>query len=271
MSRIEKTFTNIKQQNRAALIAYITAGDPDLGITKKLVLSLAESGADIIELGIPFSDPLADGPTIQRASQRALAKKARLVDIIGLVEELRKQTEIPLVFMTYYNPILQYGINKFAQDAAKVGLDGVIVPDLPPEEAKELIVAARKEDIDTIFLLAPTSTPSRINSVAGSCKGFVYYVSLTGVTGARAKVATDVSASIKKIKRATDKPVAVGFGISNPTQVQQVVNWGADGVIVGSAIVNLIEQNLGKKDLVSKVAKFVKKLAKGTKKVVASR
>lgn len=265
MSRIKQQFENVKKENRAALIAYITAGDPDLGITKKLVLALAESRADIIELGIPFSDPLADGPTIQKASQRALAKGTRLVDIIALVKELRKQTEIPLVFMTYYNPILQYGIKKFVQDAVKAGLDGIIVPDLPPEEASGLISAARKIGLDTIFLLAPTSTPNRIKSVAESCKGFVYYVSLTGVTGARAKVATDVAASIKKIKRATNKPVAVGFGISNPAQVQQVVNWGADGVIVGSAIVSLIEQNIGKTDLVSKVAKFVSELAKGTK------
>ena len=265
MSRIEKTFVKVKQENRAALIAYITAGDPDIGTSKKLVLALAESGTDIIELGIPFSDPLADGPTIQKASQRALAKGTRLLDIIALVKELRKQTQIPLVFMSYYNPILQYGIKKFAQDAVNAGLDGVIVPDLPPEEAGELITVARKTGLDTIFLLAPTSTQSRIKLVAESSKGFVYYVSLTGVTGARAKVATDVSASIKKIKRATDKPIAVGFGISTPAQVRQVVNWGADGVIVGSAIVNLIEQNIGKKDLVNKVAQFVSKLAKGTK------
>jgi tryptophan synthase alpha chain len=265
MSRIKQQFEKVKQENRAALIAYMTAGDPDLGTTKKLVLALANSGADIIELGIPFSDPLADGPTIQKASQRALVKGTRLIDIIAIVKELRKQTEIPLVFMTYYNPVLQYGIKKFAQGAVKAGLDGVIVPDLPPEEAGELSHEARKTGLDTIFLLAPTSTPDRIKLVAESCKGFVYYVSLTGVTGARTNIATDVAASIKKIKRATDKPVAIGFGISNPAQVQQVVDWGADGVIVGSAIVNLIEQNIGKKDLVKTVAKFVGELATGVK------
>jgi tryptophan synthase alpha chain len=265
MSRIRQEFDKVKQENRAALIAYITAGDPDLETTKKLVLALAESGADIIELGIPFSDPLADGPTIQKASQRALAKGTRLIDVIVLVKELREKTQIPLVFMSYYNPVLQYGIKKFAQDAVISGLDGVIIPDLPPEEAKELILATRRVGLDTIFLLAPTSTQDRIKLVAESCQGFVYYVSLTGVTGARTKIATDVAASIRKIKRATNKPVAVGFGISNTAQVRQVVNWGADGAIVGSAIVNLIEQNIGKKDLVNTVAKFVKELAKGTK------
>jgi len=263
MNRIRKTFEKIGKENRSALIAYITAGDPDFGTTKKLVLALEESGADIIELGIPFSDPIADGPMIQKASQRALEKGTRLKDVITLVKELRKQTEIPLVFMTYYNPVLQYGISKFVQDAVHAGLDGVIVPDLPPEEAQDLITAARKTGLDTIFLLAPTSTAKRIKLVAENSSGFVYYVSLTGVTGARKQVATDVAASIKKIKRFTDKPVAIGFGISNAAQVRQVVNGGADGVIVGSAIVNLIEQNLGKKDLVNKVAKFVKKLSKG--------
>ncbi|MDI6783220.1 MAG: tryptophan synthase subunit alpha [bacterium] len=265
MSRIQNVFYNLNKQNRAALIAYITAGDPDLKTTKTLVLTLAKSGADIIELGIPFSDPIADGPTIQKASQRALAKGTRLQDVIALVKELRKETDIPLVFMSYYNPILQYGIKKFTQDAINAGVDGIIVPDLPPEEAGELISAARKTGLDTIFLLAPTSTQARIKLVADRCSGFVYYVSLTGVTGARTKIATDVAASIKKIKRLTDKPVAVGFGISNAAQVRQVVNWGADGVIVGSAIVNLIEQNIGKKDLVNKVAKFVKELSTGTK------
>jgi tryptophan synthase alpha chain len=265
MSRINEIFINLEKNERSALVAYITAGDPELETTKKLVLALAGSGADIIELGIPFSDPIADGPTIQKASQRALEKGTRLKDVIALVKDLRKLTQIPLVFMSYYNPILQYGIQKFTQDAVAVGLDGVIVPDLPPEEARELIPAARRTGLDTIFLLAPTSTQDRIKLVADSCSGFVYYVSLTGVTGARTKIATDVAASIKKIKRITDKPVAVGFGISTAAQVRQVVNWGADGVIVGSAIVNLIEQNIGKKDLVNKVAKFVKELAKGTK------
>ncbi|MCX7918534.1 MAG: tryptophan synthase subunit alpha [bacterium] len=265
MSRIQHKFEITKQENRAALIAYITAGDPDLGTTEKLVLALAESGADIIELGIPFSDPIADGPTIQKASQRALARGTQLRNVIALVKELRNQTQIPLVFMSYYNPILQYGIEKFAQDGVNAGLDGVIVPDLPPEEANELIQASRKTGLDTIFLLAPTSTPARIKLVAKSSSGFVYYVSLTGVTGVRKQVATDIAASIRKIKRLTDKPVAVGFGISNPAQVRQIVNWGADGVIVGSAIVNLIEQNIGKQDLVHQVAKFVKRLAQGTK------
>jgi tryptophan synthase alpha chain len=265
MSRIQVLFKTLKQEKRTALIAYITAGDPDLATTKKLVPAIVEAGADLVELGIPFSDPIADGPTIQRASQRSLAKGTRLVDVIALTKELRKETNVPLAFMTYYNPILQYGVTKFAKDAVKAGVDGVIVPDLPPEEAAELIAAARKTGLDTIFLLAPTSTAARIKLVAKSSTGFVYYVSLTGVTGARKQVATDVAASIKRIKKITDKPVAVGFGISNAQQVRQVVNWGADGVIVGSAIVNLIEQNLGKKDLVSKVAKFVKQLANGVK------
>ncbi len=263
MSRITQLFKNLRQENRAALITYICAGDPDLETTEALVYKLEESGADLIELGIPFSDPIADGPTIQRAAQRALKKGTRLIDVLDLVKKIRTNTEIPIVFMGYYNPIYHYGVKQFAQKAVAVGVDGVIVPDLPPDEADELIEAARPVGLDTIFLLAPTSTESRIKYVTGKCTGFVYYVSLTGVTGAREKVAIGVKSALAKIREHSRSPICVGFGVGTRDQVQQIVDWGADGVIVGSAIVSQIEKNLQNPNLVDTLSEFVANLSHG--------
>lgn len=263
MSRIKNTFNRLKKKNEAALIPYIMAGDPDIETTKALILAMEEAGCDMIELGAPFSDPLADGPTIQKASIRSLQNRTRIADVLALVTDVRKESKIPLIMMTYYNLIFRYGEEKFASDAAAAGLDGLILPDLPVEEAGAMNAAAKKAGLDMIFLAAPTSTDDRIKQVCKASRGFVYYVSLTGVTGARAGIESSVRDSVTKLKEATDKPVAVGFGISSPDQAAQVANWGADGVIVGSALVKVIEENIGSPELVQKAAAFVKALKQG--------
>ncbi|HTF99652.1 MAG TPA: tryptophan synthase subunit alpha [Nitrospirota bacterium] len=263
MSKIKNTFKRLKAKNETALIPYIMAGDPDLAATKTLILEMEKAGADIIELGAPFSDPLADGPTIQKAALRALEHHTSIADVLGLVADVRKTSKLPLVLMTYYNLIFHYGEEKFAADAAAAGLDGVILPDLPPEEAGTLIVAAKKAGLDTIFLLAPTSTDERIRLVSRVSQGFVYYVSLTGVTGARTEIQHSIGESLTKIKSHTEKPVCVGFGVSTPDQATQIAGWGADGVIVGSALVKVIEENGGAPELADKAARFVRALKQG--------
>jgi tryptophan synthase alpha chain len=263
MSRIKNTFNRLKKKNEAALIPYIMAGDPDLAVTKTLILEMEKAGCDIIELGAPFSDPLADGPTIQKAAIRSIQKGTSIADVLRLVSDVRKESRIPLILMTYYNLIFKYGEERFVHDAAAAGLDGMILPDLPPDEAGTLIPLAKKAGLDTIFLLAPTSTDERIKLVSRLSQGFVYYVSLTGVTGARTGVQSSVRDSLARIKQVTDKPVAVGFGISSPDQADQVASWGADGVIVGSALVKVIEENADSPELVSRAAAFVKALKQG--------
>jgi tryptophan synthase alpha chain len=263
MSKIKNTFNRLKKKNETALIPYIMAGDPDLATTKTLVLEMEKSGADIIELGAPFSDPLADGPVIQKAALRSLANRTSIADVLGLVADVRKSSSIPLILMTYYNLIFKYGEERFVHDAVTAGLDGLILPDLPPEEAGTLIPAAKKEGLDTIFLLAPTSTDDRIKLIAKVTQGFVYYVSLTGVTGSKLAVQNSIKDSLHRIRSVTNKPIAVGFGISSPDQAAQVAMWGADGVIVGSALVKVIEENAGNPELVSRVVAFVKALKQG--------
>lgn len=263
MNRIEKRFEELKKQKKKAFIAYICAGDPDLSTTKRLVLELDKAGVDIIELGVPFSDPMADGPTIQRASQRALKKRVNLPKIFLLIKSLRKRTEIPLILMTYYNPVYKYGVKRFVRDGKGSGVDGVIVPDLPPEEATELIAASKKNEFDTIFLAAPTSTIERIRLISQKSTGFIYYVSLTGVTGARKKLPSHIREHIREIKRISNKPVCIGFGISNSQQVGELSSF-CDGVIVGSAIINRVESRLSdKKRIPDKVAAFIKGLIRG--------
>lgn len=257
MNRIDKKFRTLKLQDRKAFIAYITAGDPNLTATANIVLALERSGTDIIELGIPFSDPLADGPTIQAASQRALKGKTTLNKIFNMVGSLRKETDIPIIFMTYFNPVLRYGIRKFFKYCRIKGVDGVIIPDLPIEEATEVTSLGKGSGVDTIFLVAPTSTKDRIARIAHNSRGFIYYVSLTGVTGARAKLPAELLSKVKYVKSITTKPVAVGFGVSDPKQAAQIAKV-ADGVIVGSAIVKIIG---AKKDVISRVSKFSKRLA----------
>jgi tryptophan synthase alpha chain len=263
MHRIKNTFNRLMKRNESALIPYIMAGDPDLATTKTLILELEKAGCDIIELGAPFSDPLADGPTIQKAAIRSLRNHTSVSDVLSLVADVRKESKIPLILMTYYNLIFKYGEERFVNDAVSAGLDGIILPDLPPEEAGTLIPPAKKAGLDTIFLLAPTSTDERMKLVCKVSQGFVYYVSVTGVTGARAGVQSSIQDSLKKIKQVTDKPVAVGFGISTPDQAAQVALWGADGVIVGSALVKVVEENSGSPELIANAVAFVKALKQG--------
>jgi tryptophan synthase alpha chain len=260
MNRIDKKFKELGMQGKKAFIAYIMAGDPSLGVTKKLIFELQKSGVDIIELGVPFSDPLADGPTIQKASERAI-KKATLLSIFNLVRIARLETGIPIVLMLYYNLVFNYGVKKFVERAVKAGIDGAIVPDLPPEESKELRTAARKYNFSIMHLLAPTSSIERIKNIAKLSTGFIYYVSLTGTTGARKTLPRDLTGNLRRIKAVTKKPVCIGFGVSTREQVRQLQKI-ADGVIVGSAIIKVIEKNIGRGELVEKVGGFVRYLNK---------
>lgn len=264
MNRIEAKFKELEKKRRTALIPFIIAGDPDLKTTKELVLEMERRGADIIELGIPFSDPIADGPTIQAAGIRAMKHKISLENILELVKDLRKKTEVPLVLMTYYNLFFNYGIEKFVIQARENGVDGVIAADLPIEEASELKRYARKNNLDTIFLASPTSPPQRLKLIVKETRGFIYYVSLTGVTGARKKLPEDLIFSLKRLKRFTKKPIAVGFGISKPEHIRKIRRY-ATGAVVGSAIVSVIEKNLTSKNLVKKVGDFVERLAQACK------
>ena len=255
MSRISKKFKALKNTDGKALISYIMAGDPSIEKTEDLIYALEEGGADIIELGVPFSDPLADGPVIQRASERALASKTTLVKVLNMVSKVRERSNIPIVLMTYYNIIFNYDERSFVQDAIRAGVDGVIIPDLPPEEGKLLIGLANSAGLDTIFLLAPTSSEKRISLISKKSKGFIYYVSLTGVTGIRTKLSASIAPMITKIKNETAKPIAVGFGISNARQAAEASRF-ADGIVIGSAIVKLVEDNLKSGDMTSKVRAF---------------
>ena len=259
MSRIEAVFKKLENK-RAAFLPFVVAGDPDFRTSESLVHKMAECGADIIELGVPFSDPLADGPTIQKASQRALKNGVTLKEIFRMAKRL-KGISTPLVLMTYFNPVLQYGLRYFAEDCRRQGVDGVIIPDLPPEEAGPWVREASLFKVDTIFLIAPTSCRERIRLASRSSQGFIYYISVTGVTGARGRLPEALGTAIRQIKRYSRKPVAVGFGISTPEQASEVGRF-ADGVIVGSAIVKLIEESLDRPDLVIRVGSLVSSLAR---------
>ncbi|MEW6600071.1 MAG: tryptophan synthase subunit alpha [Nitrospirota bacterium] len=256
MSRISHTFKKLKLSGGKALIPYIMAGDPSLDATKQFVLDLEAAGADIIELGVPFSDPLADGPTIQRAAERSLNNGTTLKKVLGLVTGIRKVSGIPLILMTYYNPVFKMGIDSFVKKAVRAGVDGVIIPDLIPDEAEDFIRLARAHGLDTIFLLAPTSTPARINRVVRASTGFIYYVSITGITGSRLSIEKTMKDTLQSIKRITSKPVSVGFGISTPEEARAVAGL-ADGVIVGSAIVKLMAQGKSIKNYVKSLRKAI--------------
>lgn len=249
MSAIDRVFERCRAEDRAAFIPFLTAGDPDLATTEKLLEALAQGGADLIELGVPFSDPIADGPTIQRSSTRALAGGVRLAGILDLVARSRDRLGVPIALFTYFNPLFRRGLATFAEQAASSGVDGVLCVDLPPEEAEEeFLPVLRARDIDTIFLLSPTSTKERIKKVGEASTGFVYYVSRIGVTGERTALAPELLKEAKKLGKKLDQPLAVGFGISTPEQVEQVASV-ADAVVVGSALVRLVEENAGSPDL----------------------
>lgn len=256
MNRITNCFATLKAENRKALVAFITAGDPDLESTKSILDIIDDSGADIIELGVPFSDPLADGPVIQASALRSLKSGTTLKKIIALVKEIRQSRELPIVLMTSFNPVFVYGEKQFIKDAASAGVDGVIIPDLPPEEAGEFSASAEEKGIDMIHLLAPTSPDERVRMVAEHSRGFIYYISLTGTTGVRSELSEGLGDKVESIKQATNIPVLVGFGISGPDQARSAAAV-SDGVIVGSAIVKLIEQNPDPAQRDSKLAEFV--------------
>lgn len=256
MSRIQKRFESLKSKNEKALAAFITAGDPDLSATKKIFAALEKGGADIVELGVPFSDPLADGPVIQKSSQRALKSGTTLKKIVQLVSEIRQDSQLPIVLMTSFNPVYVYGLEKFVDDAVRAGVDGVIVPDLPPEEAGELETYSQRKGLDMIFLLAPTSTEERVRMIAGRSRGFIYYVSLTGTTGTRDSLSGGLLEKVGNIKKVALLPVLVGFGISGPEQAGKAARI-SDGVIVGSAIVRMIEECRDLGELERKLVGFV--------------
>jgi len=259
MNRIEKKFKDLKKNKQKAFITFITAGYPNLNTTEKLILEFSRIGVDVIELGVPFSDPLADGPVIQESSEAALKKHVHLRDILNLVKRVRKAVDIPLCLMTYYNPIFCFPQERFVKSAKTAGVDGVIIPDLPPEEGSSLIRAANKAGLDIICFLSPTTTKERIKFISKVARGFIYYVSLTGVTGPRENLPADLKENLKVIKKLTDKPVCVGFGVSTNAQVRQIDKI-ADGVIVGSGIVKKIRENIGRPDLVKRVSNFVRGL-----------
>jgi tryptophan synthase alpha chain len=240
-SRIARRFESLRAAGELGIIAYITAGDPTLEATRRFVPALAEAGADIIELGVPFSDPVADGPTIQRASERALASGTTLGKILSLLRNLRGATQVPIVLFSYYNPVLQMGLDRFAGVAAEAGADGVLITDLTPEEASEYRAAVSARGLDTIFLAAPTSTNERLARIAGCSSGFLYVVSRTGVTGAKESLPEELPALLRRVRAATKLPLAVGFGISLPGHVS-LLGGLADAAVVGSALVSDIEQ-----------------------------
>jgi tryptophan synthase alpha chain len=259
INRLDSTFGGLRARNEKALIAYIMAGDPSLQETETLVFELERAGADVIELGVPFSDPIADGPVIQKAAERALRSGTSLRRILETVRAVRRKTQVPLVLMTYYNAIHALGEAAFCRDASQAGVDGLIIPDMPPEEAGDIQQAADRCEIQLIYLLAPTSTPARRNLVTRRCCGFLYYVSLTGITGAKLTDLEDVRRNVAKIRQATDVPVAIGFGIATPEDAAKVGHM-ADGVIVGSAIVKLIGEHQHDPDLPDRIGRFVRSL-----------
>ena len=261
MSRIEQRFSVLKTKKEKALICYLTAGDPSLDKTKEIILGLETAGVDIVEIGVPFSDPTADGPIIQAASQRALKNGATLAGILAMIESLRKISEIPIVLFGYYNPILSYGTERFAVRAREAGVDGILVVDLPPEEAFELRQFTDPQGIDFISLIAPTTGIERVRQIAQQATGFLYYISVTGVTGTAKPQVEEVKKDVERIRKVTKLPLAIGFGISTPQQAAEMAPY-ADAIVVGSALVKMIEENSKKEDLVSVVSQYAREMKK---------
>ena len=260
MGRIADVFDELKQQQKKGLIPFITAGDPDLATTEQLLVALSRAGATLIELGVPFSDPMADGPVIQRASERALKRSFGLQDILDTAARARKQIETPIILFSYFNPLLQFGLQRLAQSVKDAGLDGVLVTDLTPEESGEFEAELRARELDMIFLVAPTSTDERLRLVAEHASGFIYAVSRAGVTGTRETVSVEAEKLVNRVRQFSSLPIAVGFGISNASQVADVPRY-ADAVVVGSAIVAEMERLEGSPDLVERISQFLTALA----------
>ena len=259
MGRIKETFERLQVQKEKGLIPFLTAGDPDLATSERLIHSLVENGADLIELGVPFSDPMADGPTIQEASQRALAAGTTLAGILDMVERVRLHTNVPIILMGYFNPIFHFGIEEFAARAATAGVDGLLIVDLPFEETAELRVPLRRFGIDLIALVAPTSSGQRMLRLAEAGEGFLYYVSMTGVTGSRQIDPRAIEQKVKELKKVSPVPVAVGFGISSPADAAAVGRF-ADAVVVGSALVKMVAACGREEDPAARVGPFVRSL-----------
>jgi len=256
VNRIEDTFRTLRDEGRKALIPFLTAGDPNLDATAEIVLAMSEAGADLIELGVPFSDPIADGPVIQRATQRALDNGTTLDGILDLVRRIRRSSEIPILLFSYYNPLLARGLERLAAEAVEVGVDGLLASDLTVEESSRFVDVMNGRGLSTVFLVAPTSSPRRVERIARTSTGFLYAVSRTGVTGVRNELSEDLTTFIRMLKLHTTLPVAVGFGISRPEHVQAV--WKeADGAVVGSAIVSEIEKGMSSDHLAASVGQFV--------------
>jgi tryptophan synthase alpha chain len=264
MSVIEARFAAANEEGEGALIVFVVAGHPSPEISLEVMRAVADAGADILEVGIPFSDPLADGPVIQAASQEALAQQVTPSQVLDLVQRLRRDRDIPVVIMTCFNPICQYGVEQFTKRASAAGANGIIVTDLPPEESAEWVAASRAQHLDTIFLVAPTSTSARVKKVVDIASGFVYCVSRMGVTGAQARLPADLPGFIGRIRQGTVKPVAVGFGISQPEHVAEVCRI-ANGAVVGSAVVSLIDREKKSAGLLDSVGRFVSGLKQATK------
>lgn len=269
MQRIDQTFSQLKEQNEGALVAFVTAGDPFMEQMPALVAAIAEAGADIVELGIPYSDPLADGPSIQASSQRALERGVTPDTVLCLVRDIRALTPVPLVLMTSYNLVLRYGLARFAKAAADAGADGSILTDLPPEEAAPWKAQAEAHGIATVFLITPVSTPARIETIAHNATGFVYCVSRTGVTGARQDVDPEVSEMLARVRAVTDKPLCVGFGISTPAHVAQIVQ-SADGAVIGSALVDFLHAQRESPTLLADVKTLVGEWKAATRRPAAA-
>jgi len=242
MSRIGDRFTRLRAEGRKAFVGFVTAGDPSLERTVEIAVEMDRAGVDVLELGVPFSDPLADGPVIQRSSERALARGVTLTRVLDCVRAIRKRSEIPLLLFSYTNPLARYGFERLATDGKAAGLDGVLVTDMPPEEAGDWLPVARRADLDTVFLAAPTSPPPRLRAIAEACRGFVYAVSRTGITGERVALSDEAAPLVTALRASTSEPIVLGFGISTPEQVAEALEV-ADGVIVGSFLVHFLEEH----------------------------
>ncbi len=266
MSRYKKLFNRLRKRKENALMPFVVVGDPDYNTSISITKALIDSGADILELGLPFSDPIADGPTIQGADIRALNKKINTGNIFNLIKQVREYSNIPIGLLVYANLILQRGISKFYADAAKAGIDSVLVADLPIEEADEYIKAAKKHKVDTVFIVSPLTSNERLKKIIKKTRGFVYVVSRLGVTGARADLQEGTLKLLRRIRPRTKLPLCVGFGISRPEHVKAVCKAGANGAIVGSAVVKIIEKNLGnKKAMLKKIEDYIELMKDGTK------
>ena len=255
----------LDKSGKISFVSYITAGDPDIKTSLNIMKNLAENGTDIIELGVPFSDPISDGPTIQKATERALSNKVDMKKVLGLVKKFRKNYSTPIVIFGYYNPFLKFGLNKIMKNIKDAGADGVLVVDLPPEEAEEIQEAVNKQNLELVYLVAPTSTNKRIQTIAKLSNSFIYLVSVTGVTGTRTTLDSNLTPFIKRLKKQTKRPICVGFGISTPKHVLELKK-NVDGIVIGSAIIKIIEENLkNKKEIIKKISKFSKKISEATK------